>query len=426
MNREHAHASLSQLEDLRNQRELELQRHSSTPTAESDDEADADCPIFDSFYESDGNEGIMQLTNLTSIEFRGLYHSLHDFISKTWNVGRGRKSSYKAMDVLLMTMAVLKHGGTWDWLGRMFRIKGPTFERLIVGFLEKLAPHMHDLFVKDVAELNPMAELIEQKTRFKNFDFAIEAVDVTFQQANRPSGNMQEGKKYFSGKHHLYGYKFELSVRPNGLASGYSQHHPGSVADITILESRLDVNKRRWKKRGDDTEIEDEGEGENKYPNYWAVLLDKGYQGSREMFRALTPYKKPPRGVLTADQESYNKNLSSDRILVENYFGRMLSLWNIMAAKYRWGEELYDPITTWCVALTNYIVRDHPLRQEDIDWYKRYKNRLLSIGKAIKTKRSETQALYRSRRRRRLEGQFRPNIRPAIIGSDEETQAGSN
>jgi len=231
-------------------------------------------------------------------------------------------------------------------------------------------------------------------------------VDVTFQQANRPSGNMQEGKKYFSGKHHLYGYKFELSVRPNGLASAYSQHHPGSVADITILESRLDINKR--------------------HPNYWAVLLDKGYQGSREMFRALTPHKKPPRGVLSAEQESYNKNLSSDRILVENYFGRMLSLWNIMAAKYRWGEELYDPITTWCVALTNYIVRDHPLRQEDIDWYKRYKNRLLSIGKAIKTKRSETQALYRSRRRRRLEGQFRPSIRPAIIGSDDETRAGSN
>lgn len=77
----------------------------------------------------------------------------------------------------------------------MFRIKGPEFEKLFVGFIWKIAPHMHELFVEHVAELNPMTELVDQKTFFKHFDFAIEAIDVTFQQANRPSGNMQEEQK---------------------------------------------------------------------------------------------------------------------------------------------------------------------------------------------------------------------------------------
>lgn len=32
---------------------------------------------------------------------------------------------------------------------------------------------------------------------FKHHPYALEALDVTFQQANRPGGNMQEGKIIF-------------------------------------------------------------------------------------------------------------------------------------------------------------------------------------------------------------------------------------
>lgn len=76
-----------------------------------------------------------------------------------------------------------------------------------------------------------------------------------------------------------------------------------SVADITILESILAIHKRRLKKRGEDNNITVEGESQDKFLNYWDVPLNKGYQGSGEMFRALAPHKKPPRGVWTPEQE---------------------------------------------------------------------------------------------------------------------------
>ena len=44
------------------------------------------------------------------------------------------------------------------------------------------------------AERWPMAKLVEEERTFRNFPYARYATDVTFQQANRPSGNIAEGK----------------------------------------------------------------------------------------------------------------------------------------------------------------------------------------------------------------------------------------
>jgi len=38
-----------------------------------------------------------------------------------------------------MAFAVLKHGGKWDFLGQAFKIKGTTFEKLIMGFLKAIS-----------------------------------------------------------------------------------------------------------------------------------------------------------------------------------------------------------------------------------------------------------------------------------------------
>lgn len=111
-----------------------------------------------------------------------------------------------------MTMVTMKHGGTWDILGATFRIKGPTFEKLITGYLRKLSLYLFDKMVTKLAE-----GLDKQSgAAFKNFPSALYATDVTFQHANRPSGNTAQGKVYYSGKHHLYGLKVKVSVLPDG------------------------------------------------------------------------------------------------------------------------------------------------------------------------------------------------------------------
>ncbi|KAE8965604.1 hypothetical protein PR001_g28675, partial [Phytophthora rubi] len=61
-------------------------------------------------------------------------------------------------------------------------------------------------------------------------------------------------------------------------------------------------------------------------PDEWALLADKGYQGLSSHFRAITPNKKQPGETLSIEQLEENDRIAHDRVLVENYFGRLTSL----------------------------------------------------------------------------------------------------
>ena len=289
-----------------------------------------------------------------------------------------------------MTLTVMKHGGSWDSLAHMFQVKAPTFIRLISGFMQKLYPHAVERYVHKPARESTLASLRQERSLFSNFPYACEAIDVTFQHANRPSGNMQEGKVYFSGKHKLYGFKVEVAVRPNGMASAFSRHYPGSVSDLSILLDGIDGHLKRTEKQEDDDLFHDSYHLHEQYPNQWAVLLDKGYQGAADTLRAITPRKKPVRGMLSREDEVFNKKLSSDRILVENYFGRLGQLWGLLGKKYVWSEKLFDTVFSLGVAFTNFHISMHKLRDVDGDWFTRYKKRLNCIGETSERKRAES------------------------------------
>ena len=112
---------------------------------------------------------------------------------------------------------MLKHVGQWDVLGRLFKFKGPTFERMITKYVLLVSSLLYKLLLTRITSKFTMNKLLHSDQRFYNFTEALYAVDVTFQQLYRPSGGIAEGKLYFSGKHHLYGYKEEVSVLPNNL-----------------------------------------------------------------------------------------------------------------------------------------------------------------------------------------------------------------
>ena len=109
--------------------------------------------------------------------------------------------------------------------------------RFITGFMEKIVEKCVNKFVNKHISSGSMQSLIDKDACFKNHPYPLEAVDVTFQQTNRPSGNMQEGKIYFSGKHKLYGYTVEVCVLPTGIATAFRKHCPGSIHDFTIFSS---------------------------------------------------------------------------------------------------------------------------------------------------------------------------------------------
>lgn len=135
-------------------------------------------------------------------------------------------------------------------------------------------------------------------------------------------------------------------------------------------------------------------------PAEWALLADKEYQGLAQQLRAIHPKKAAPRRRLTSDEERENDLISSDRVIVENYFGRLCSLWRICADKYRWSHDLYNDIFQACASLTNFHISHSSLRGTDDEGFHRAKNRLISIDTDTERRRRLTQENYRRRKRR--------------------------
>lgn len=391
------------LSDAATRHRNDIQSYATGPSpSDSEDDDSSSSPVMDAFYANGGAESICQMTNFTPSEFSTIWSGIETHVLSTWNTGRGRKSSQQPKDVLFMLLTVLKHAGHWDFLGKMFHIKGPTFEKLIYGFLSCISEVLYSTFVDEFRERATMARAVQQGKLFTEFPYCMYATDVTFQQTNRPSGNIQEAKLYFSGKHKLYGYKTEVSVGPRGYAVNCTLHKPGSVADIDIFYGNETFHRHATEKTESDADLQLDGSPFDQSENEWGILADKGYQGSAQLLRVIHPKKKPPRGSLSDSDKEFNRNVSSDRIIVENFFGRMCSLWGLMSHKYRWNEDRYDLFFSACVAFTNVHVRYNPLRSSDSDFYGTVRNRLHAIGVETSRKRKKAQDLYVDRRRLRL------------------------
>lgn len=151
-------------------------------------------------------------------EFMPIWHYSSDFIRLNCNIGRGIKSSHKANDVFFMTLCVIKHGNQWDFMERILNMKWPTFERMITCFSKTISNTSFCSWIQSRHERYLISRMIEGKRVFLNHPYCRYPVDVTFQQSNRPSGNLEDVKAFFLGKQKLYGYKTEVSVMENGQA----------------------------------------------------------------------------------------------------------------------------------------------------------------------------------------------------------------
>jgi hypothetical protein len=113
--------------------------------------------------------------------------------------------------------------------------------------------------------------------------------------------------------------------------------------------------------------------------------------------------------VLDHNDIERNRRVSSDRVLVENYFERVCSLWAIMYRTYKWKEKRFDSLSQMCFALTNCHVRSMPLRGEDGKYYESVLARNYSMGQETARNRRITQEQYRARQERRLSYQTSPS-----------------
>ncbi|KAG2939030.1 hypothetical protein PC115_g3357 [Phytophthora cactorum] len=94
------------------------------------------------------------------------------------------------------------------------------------------------------------------------------------------------------------------------------------------------------------------------------------------MLRCIHPKKKPRNGELTAEELVRNGNVSSDRVRIDNFFGRVCTL--------------------------RKITHMNPLRANDGRFYKSVMGRYAAMADRERTRRATTQRRYRRRREARI------------------------
>ncbi|KAG6952323.1 hypothetical protein JG687_00013076, partial [Phytophthora cactorum] len=294
----HLRSTLAMLEDREESRREELDRYP-VDVGDNDTDVTSTCPILDDIYRDGGADAVLRLTNISPRELNVLWFSLRNHVVRYWNVGRGRRSTFAAKDVFFMLLVVMKCGGTWGMLARIFRIKTPTFIKTITGFIKVVAPKLHEAWVASQLDDVPMRVL--QRSH-------------------------QSARRKADGDHRLA----------------------------------------------------DNGSLATNYPEEWAVLADKGYQGLEDHVRCIHPKNG---NQLTPEDRRQNELISSDR-------------------KFRGSEPLYDDIFQICVSLTNYHGTMHPLR-DDNGLSRQYQGPLLAIGAEMKKRRRQSQDKYRRNQRLR-------------------------
>ncbi|OWZ11213.1 hypothetical protein PHMEG_00015800 [Phytophthora megakarya] len=268
----------------------------------SDNEFFTPAPKYDYTVTAQGPDCVLKMCNFAPREFDKLWDVVKNHVLSNWNVGLGKETTNSPKDVLFMTLAAFKHYGGWDTVSGMFEMDPSPFQKMVKTFFIMLEPYMCDTFVKDEETRWTMRELTLTRSTFKHFPCARYATDVTFQHSERPIGNFNEAKTFYSGKHHLYGHKVEVSVLPKNL--------------------------------GGEADLNDEGPAQDRFKNDWAILVDKRYQGLQRGFRTIPP-KKKARGAppISADENRENDRISHDWVIVENFFGRPKSLWGVCSHK---------------------------------------------------------------------------------------------
>lgn len=211
-----------------------------------------------------------------------------------------------------------------------------------------------------------MNKLQENNKLFTTYKYARYSTEIKLQQSYRPSGSVQEWKKHYSGKHRLHGYEVEFSVVPSAFAIGCSAHYSGSTSNLTIFQKNQECNQTELEKETDEHNLQaDAGQLFAEYPKSSAVPSDKAYQGAAKFQRLICAKKKPKNGELARLKELRNRLVSSDRNIVENIFGRVTRLWNLLSAKLKWSEKTYDSYFQIDVGLTNMHFRWGPHRADD-------------------------------------------------------------
>lgn len=132
------------------------------------------------------------------------------------------------------------------------------------------------------------------------------------------------------------------------------------------------------------------------------MLCEKAYKDAHDLIRALYLQKMTKQGYLSCSEKRSNKNVSSNGIIVENYFGGLVQAWYVMKLRYHLREKSYDTLLRLCFMLTNAHVECNPLRSLDGKNLESFLRRLFNEAVIRQDKKQSQQVVLHSIQRSRI------------------------
>lgn len=355
------------------------------PLDEEFDEEDVTTIYSHVMSKSGGSEKLRTLTNYYPGELLELWSIVKKHVLK--KRGRGKKSSVAPMDRFIITLAHLKHTQQFNKLGLDFGIDQSTANTLFHETLSIIDAPLKRALRRKMT----MNELRENETAFTTRPSVLVLTDVHFHKSHRPAGRFSEMKHYFSGKHKDYGLKVATVHYANGMCVHISKHEPGSVHDFAIFKKNLSSYEKILEKEEDEKSLDDNDPLSEEYPNQWSIMGDSAYTGADKHIRAFFIKK---RSLQTSSDRNLYEKLSNERVLIENWYGRMLNLWGIMRKTYTYEHERYDTLFSVLASLTNYSVLKSPMRNDEGVYYRQMVRQFIEEGKKRQEKRKQQRIKY--------------------------------
>lgn len=226
--------------------------------------------------------------------------------------GGGRKQSLPVEEQILLTLVYLHHLPTFQLLGVQF------------GVSESTAHNLFHYWINILRDLLP-ASLVEQvKKKESEWEWVQELLSEwelvvdSWEQARERPGEYEEQKKYYSGKKKSHTLKNQMIVAPKKVEIvDVTVGKPGPHSDINIFRERVSEFVKNQKFKG-----------------------DKGYVGENQIE---TPRKKTKKRELNPEEKQENKQLSSERIIVEHTI-RLVKIFRIAQERFRLRPKHYEPV----------------------------------------------------------------------------------
>jgi transposase len=246
-------------------------------------------------------------------------------------VGGGHPYSLGLKERLLMTAVWLRLYLSTEALGFFFDVDKSTASRNA----RRLLPCLRLLGDETLGWPEPPqrgeGRSIEQALH--DYPDLLAIIDATEQAVERSSDNEQQ-KVHYSGKKKRHTRKTQIIVNEKGVIRDVSASTPGSVHDL-----------KHFRQSG----------AAQRIPKEVTAGGDAGYQGLHKELpdhSVFVPHKARRNHPLTQDEKLANRELSGERIVVENTLSE-LKRFKALADTFRHAVDIYDDVVRSVVAIVN-------------------------------------------------------------------------